>query len=296
MSNDVEIAATEESFMTWNELTNNDDEPDITGEPGMTPKPETLGNQECARVEGVDATKKTGIINNPGITAKSDHMLCEGKVASTKTGITVQSNLLTVNGNVISGNPFITTNPVATGTTGINDIDQPGIDIERLRKQAREMRKAGRAEWKAEYASMKELESQQKGTARNPAVEALRQEAKELKRKANKAWEIVCVQMKEIEQHGTGILPDVRSNALHSSIHLNHVVAIHLHAFHPITDAFIDELLAAELLIARSAEAVAVVLDNEDHGQVPHGCHVETLVKIAFAGTTVTREHCSHFA
>ena len=41
------------------------------------------------------------------------------------------------------------------------------------------MRREGIEEWKAVYACMKELESQQRGVTRNSVVEALRQEARE---------------------------------------------------------------------------------------------------------------------
>ena len=78
--------------------------------------------------------------------------------------------------NAISGNPFVTTNPDVTGkkgmtkasdvsgTTGINDIDQPGIDIEALRKEAQEIQGKARAakakrnlEWLSMHAKLKDM-------------------------------------------------------------------------------------------------------------------------------------------
>ena len=95
----------------------------------------------------------------------------------------MRPELVAVTGSAISGNPFVTTNPDVTreqgmtkvsdiplvsdvtGTTGIKDTDQPGIDIEGMeegsigstRQSTRSKGKQGSLAWKSMCLKLKEF-------------------------------------------------------------------------------------------------------------------------------------------
>ena len=99
-------------------------------------------------------------------------------------------------------------------------------------------------------------------------------------------------------EHGARVLTQVLGQFFHQRIHLQHVVAVHLHGFHTVGRAFIHEGFETKLLVAGRAQAVAVVLNHENDRQLPHGGHVQGLVEVAFAGpavATVGQRHLGVF-
>lgn len=80
----------------------------------------------------------------------------------------------------------------------------------------------------------------------------------------------------------TGILSEFFGPMVCRMVYFKYVVAIDLNGFHAIANAFVDELFAAKLFVRGGAESVTVVLNEEDHGQLPNGSHIEGFVKIAF--------------
>ena len=71
-------------------------------------------------------------------------------------------------------------------------------------------------------------------------------------------------------------------------INSQHIIAINHHAFHSITLSAVSKLGAAELFIHRGTQSVTIILNNEDHGQVPYRSHIQCFMKISLAGTTIT--------
>ena len=73
-----------------------------------------------------------------------------------------------------------------------------------------------------------------------------------------------------------------------------HVVAVHECTGHPVALGPVGEVGARVLLGRRRRQPELVVLDDEDHGQLPHGCEVHGLVDVAFAGGAVADERDGH--
>ena len=65
------------------------------------------------------------------------------------------------------------------------------------------------------------------------------------------------------------------------------IVAVADHAGNAVAGAARGQVLARELLADRRRQAVLVVLDDEDHRQLPDRREVDRFVKIAFAGAAV---------
>ena len=72
------------------------------------------------------------------------------------------------------------------------------------------------------------------------------------------------------------------------------VVAVHGLGGHAVADAAVRQPRAGVLLAHRRRQAVLVVLDDEEHGQLPHGRQVHRLVEVAFRGPAVAAEHRGH--
>ena len=69
----------------------------------------------------------------------------------------------------------------------------------------------------------------------------------------------------------------------HRVDHGEHVVAVHDLAVHPVACRRVGDVLDRHRLPGRRREAVAVVLDHEQNGQLPDGREVERLVEIPLA-------------
>jgi hypothetical protein len=81
---------------------------------------------------------------------------------------------------------------------------------------------------------------------------------------------------------------------LHHPVHREHVVAVGDHAGHAVTGGAVGELLARVLLVARGGKAVLVVLDHEEHRQLPDRGQVQGLVEVALARGPVAGEGRDH--
>ena len=92
------------------------------------------------------------------------------------------------------------------------------------------------------------------------------------------------------QDDGTWIFSELFSPMMGGVIHLEYVVTIDLYGFYAVAYAFVNELLAAKLLVRRSAESIAVVFDEEDDGELPHSGHVEGLMEIAFGCAPIARK------
>src|SRR5690606_25992965 len=93
------------------------------------------------------------------------------------------------------------------------------------------------------------------------------------------------------QQERSWFLADRIGNFAYRPDHVQHIIPIHLESIHSIADSFVDELLAAELLIAWRGESPAVIFNGEDHGKFPNRRYVQCFVEISFGCTSVTAEN-----
>ena len=95
----------------------------------------------------------------------------------------------------------------------------------------------------------------------------------------------------ELEQRRPLAAARARGGAAHRLHHRDHVVAVHHRARDAVADAAVGQVGTGVLLGDGGGEAVLVVLDHEQHGQLPHRGQVHGLVEVAFARAAVAAEH-----
>src|SRR5690606_8152247 len=91
-------------------------------------------------------------------------------------------------------------------------------------------------------------------------------------------------------KHGCGALTGTGSKRADGLVYFQYVVAVDRYAFDAIARCFGGERGAPELLLIRRGEAVSVVFNDEDHGQVPHCGKIYGFVKVTLARTAIAVE------
>ena len=73
-------------------------------------------------------------------------------------------------------------------------------------------------------------------------------------------------------------------------VNFQYIVTIYGYALHTVANGLVGQLFTDELLIAWCAQAIAIVLNDEDDRQAPDSSHIERLVKVALAGAAIAAE------
>jgi hypothetical protein len=94
-----------------------------------------------------------------------------------------------------------------------------------------------------------------------------------------------------LQQNRTAVFTHFGSDFGDRAVHGEDVVAIDLDAFDAVANRLVNEILVAKLFVARCAEAVAIVFDEENDREVPNGGHVDGLMEITFACAAISRKH-----
>src|SRR4051812_25117470 len=90
------------------------------------------------------------------------------------------------------------------------------------------------------------------------------------------------------QQNGSRIFTKIFRERLHSVVHLEHIVTIDLNTFDPVANGFVDKALAAELLVTRRRQTIAVVFDHKNYGKIPYGGNINCFMKISLTCSTIT--------
>jgi hypothetical protein len=94
----------------------------------------------------------------------------------------------------------------------------------------------------------------------------------------------------ELEERRTETLARPGRCVRHRVMHGQQVVAVHDLAGNAVADGLVGDVLARVLLGGRRREAVLVVLDDEENGELPHRGQVHRFVEVAFTGRSVARK------
>ena len=94
----------------------------------------------------------------------------------------------------------------------------------------------------------------------------------------------------ELEQRRPVALPRALGRPAHGPHHPEQVVAVDHQARHAVAQPAVGQVVAGVLLVGRGRQAPLVVLDHEDHRQLPDRRQVERLVEVALARGAVAGE------
>ena len=94
----------------------------------------------------------------------------------------------------------------------------------------------------------------------------------------------------ELEQRRPVALPRALGRPPHGAHHPQQVVAVDHQARHAVAQPAVGEVAAGVLLVGRRRQAPLVVLDHEDHRQLPDRREVQRLVEVALARGAVAGE------
>ena len=98
----------------------------------------------------------------------------------------------------------------------------------------------------------------------------------------------------ELQERRPVAPPRPLGRAAHRPVDRQQVVPVHDDARHPVAQAAVGEVAAGVLLVRRGGEPPLVVLDHEQHRQLPHRGQVERLVEVALARGPVAGERRRH--